>query len=176
MSVRCVGSLPPPPLLAFTEADCDRHHAEWGCNCGPAALAAALGWSLGQVRPHLGDFETRRYMTTAMMINAVASSGFVARSVVPVGYPLHGVCRIQLGGPWIIDGRPARWAARHTHWVAVIRRDDLTWVFDVNSGWMPLDQWDRLTMTRIIDTTKRAEGWHLSNSLEIRRKAVARAD
>ncbi len=39
-----------PPKLMFTNADSSRAHREWGANCGPHALAAAIGFTLDQVR------------------------------------------------------------------------------------------------------------------------------
>jgi len=33
----------------------------WGCNCGPGAIAAILNMRLDEVRPLMGDFESKRY-------------------------------------------------------------------------------------------------------------------
>src|SRR5580700_11291869 len=45
----------------FTPADADRAYEEWGMNCGPSALAAVMGMTFDEVRPHMGDFERKHY-------------------------------------------------------------------------------------------------------------------
>ena len=45
----------------FTLEDAERAGDEWGLNCGPAAIAAMNGLTLEELRPHLGDFEQKRY-------------------------------------------------------------------------------------------------------------------
>jgi hypothetical protein len=55
----------------------DAEHANdvWGCNCGPGALAAITGLTLDQVRPHMGDFERKRYTNPTLMFAALKSIG-----------------------------------------------------------------------------------------------------
>ena len=48
-------------LLRFNIADMERASDEWGCNCGPSALAAVTGRTLEEIRPLMGDFEKKRY-------------------------------------------------------------------------------------------------------------------
>lgn len=122
--------------LKFDELDAKRAHAEWGCNCGPAALAAVLGKTLDEIRPFMGPFEQRSYTNISNMREAIAAAGGrIVRSYEswpPVGV---GLVRIQWGGPWIANGKPARWAATATHWIAAYRtRESHLYVFDVNGG------------------------------------------
>lgn len=156
------------PFLAFSEADADRAHAEWGANCGPAAIAAACGLTLDAVRPHLGDFESRKYMNVLMVKAAIDSLGFSHRSI--DSWPVHGVVRIQWGGPWIQDGAPQRWASCATHWIAAKSFASDSWIFDVNGGWMPRQDWERETAPLIASSIKRADGtWFATHRWEVRR-------
>lgn len=116
------------PFLAFDAEAANRAHTEWKCNCGPAALAACLGWTLEQVRPHLGDFERRGYVNVTMMRDAIAASGhrhYDGMKRVPSdrhgypGMPDHGLIRIQWGIPGIGPGiKLPVWASNYTHWIA----------------------------------------------------------
>ena len=47
----------------FTAEAADRAYDEWGANCGPGAIAAICGLTLDELRPHMGDFEGKRYTT-----------------------------------------------------------------------------------------------------------------
>jgi hypothetical protein len=164
------------PILAFDGKDELAAHASWGCNCGPAALAACLGWTLDAVRPHLGDFESRGYMSPTMMALAVAEAGFVHRRTKPGKLPLHGLARIQWGGPWLLPGVPARAAYRYTHWIAVKQIEGSAWVFDVNHvAWQPLDSWRHGTATVLLANVKRGDGtYSFSHCWEIRNEAPKR--
>lgn len=95
----------------------------WGANCGPAALAAILELSMSQVRPMLGDFESRQFMnlTDVKAVLTRAGRGFSSQSHAP----RHGLIFIQWGGH---DHKPARAQYRFTHWIAI--HDDN--VFDIN--------------------------------------------
>lgn len=163
-----IGQQQVSPFIAFSSDDLDSAHAEWGCNCGPAALAACLGATPSFVRSHLGDFEARRYMNAAMMSAAVTSGGF--RKWDASGSPEHGLIRVQWGGPWIVGGKPARWASMATHWIASKLMPSGLWVFDVNGGWQLLSEWERETAPKIINSLKRADGtWYPSHQWEVRR-------
>lgn len=50
-----------PPPLRFGVDEAQAASDEWGFNCGPAALCAVLGLTPAELRPHLGDFERKRY-------------------------------------------------------------------------------------------------------------------
>lgn len=149
------------PMLRFTEADCDRAAREWGLNCGPAALAACLGMTPEEVRPHLGAF--RGFMTPTEMLNAIESAGFTVRPTDPELYlPDHGIVRVQWGGPWLHPGVPAKAAYRFTHWIAFKRSGEVgaspLWVYDINAGWVRLGEWEESVKPRILARIPRADG------------------
>lgn len=153
--------------LRFDEHDAKQAFTEWGCNCGPAALAATVGLTLDEVRPFMGPFEQRGYTNITNMREAIAAVGArISRcyeSWPPVGI---GLVRIQWGGPWIIDGKPARWAATATHWISTWR-DQQSWlyVFDINGGIRPADSWEKEIAPIIMANIKRADGtWSISHS------------
>lgn len=157
-----------PPPLKFTETDAARAYHEWRCNCGPGALAACLGWTLDAVRPHLGDFEAKGYMSPTMMIQSVESSGHVRRPA--PNWPVHGLVRIQFGGPWLKPGVPPAAAYKATHWVASKRQGLVSWVFDVNGGWMAFEAWANDLVPMLIAEIKRADGtWDCSHCWEVRK-------
>lgn len=156
--------------LRFGGADVIRASADWGCNCGPAALAFALGMTLDEVRPHMGPFEQRGYTNVSNMREAICSAGGrIVRSF--EGWPPVGVglVRIQWGGPWIIDGKPARWAARASHWVAPQRVGGSRLnIFDINGGLRSYESWAQEVVPAIVASIKRADGtWSISHSWEI---------
>lgn len=153
------------PLISFSSDDLDRAYREWGCNCGPAALAACLGRTPDAVRPHLGDFERLGYMSPTMMGLAIESAGFrLAPARHDAGLPAHGLARVLWGGPW-----PPRAAGRYSHWIATKRIGPVTWVFDVNAGWEPARLWESATAPLIAESVKRADGsWSYSHRWEVR--------
>jgi hypothetical protein len=156
--------------LRFDEQDAERAWNDWGCNCGPAALAAALNMTLDDVRTHMGPFEQRGYTNVTNMRESIASAGGrITRTFTnwpPVG---TGLVRIQWGGPWIIDGKPARWAARASHWVATYRNpQSYLFVFDINGGLRHVDSWEAEIVPLIIQSIKRADGkWSISHSFGV---------
>lgn len=108
----------PSPFLKWTPAESDAAHDEWGANCGPHSLAAALGKSLTEVRPHIGDF--KGWMSPTMIERALRSMEVNFHPAKNICTPLlcNGLNRIQWHGKWLNPGVPARVAYRHTHWVA----------------------------------------------------------
>ena len=114
--------------LKFSSDDMLAAHKEWKINCGPSALAAACGLTLDEVRPHLGQFEQRGYMSPTMMSEAIDSIGVqcceitksrkIARDAAPEVLPANGLARIQWTGPWTAPGSNGRWAYGQTHWIA----------------------------------------------------------
>lgn len=156
----------------------ERAYEEWGCNCGPGAIAAVCGLTLDQVRPHMGDFERKRYTNPTLMWAALQSLG--ARFSYRGGnlgrrWPRYGLARIQWEGPWTKPGVPARAAYGRTHWVGVDARarDDIG-IFDINavangSGWCALDEWTDVVAPWILrECVPRADGgWHITHAVEI---------
>lgn len=174
-----------PTTPRFSHADAIRAADEWGANCGPGALAAICGLTLDEVRPHMGDFESKGYTNPTLMFAAIKSvcpgrySTKVMRTAGRAGWdwPRYGLCRVQWEGPWMKPGVPfgARYA--RTHWIGscALSNDDIG-VFDINAinngaGWVSLDEWRAVIVPFILkNAVPRADGgWHLTHAIEVHR-------
>ncbi len=165
--------------LKITAQDAERAWDEWGCNCGPAALAAVVGVSLDTVRPHMGNFEAKRYTNPTLMWAALRSLGvqfsFRGGDLGRENWPAYGLARIQWEGPWMKTGVPVRARYRHTHWVGVNSRDPLNvGIFDVNAlgngtGWCDVMDWVGAIVPWILkECEPKADGrWHITHAVEI---------
>jgi hypothetical protein len=146
------------PNYPFTGADVRRAAEEWGCNCGPAALAFALQVPLERVRGAIPGFESKRYTSPTMMRAALDGLG-VSFTPAPADrlslllVPMSLV-RVQWTGPWAKPGAPPKWAYRQTHWIAAWGGN----VFDVNGGIGSLDWWVKEIVPAITAATPRADG------------------
>lgn len=136
--------------VRFSLDDAQKAADEWSFNCAPAALCAVLNLTPNEIRPLMGDFESKCYTNPTLLFDVLKRSGakheHTYRSDTFVGdFPLiqippikHGLMRIQWGGSWTKPGVPMRVRYRKTHWVAVRRNSEQ--VFDVNAmcvgGWM----------------------------------------
>lgn len=170
------------PPCRFSIDDANRAYDEWGANCGPGAIAAIIGKALDEIRPHLGDFETKGYTNPTLMWSALQSLGvkFRIQNRSP-SLPVHGLARIQWEGPWTNPGVPIRARYRHTHWIAAVRdtrpEDTPGWeeplVFDINAmcvgGWIPFSQWNGSLVPWLLKQCEpKASGvWHITHSVEI---------
>lgn len=168
----------------FTQEDGERAHKEWGANCGPGALAAIMGMTLDEVRPHLGDFERKGYTNPTLMNFALRSIGRRWRTQVLAGtaggtstdgWPTYGLCRIQWEGPWMDPGVPIRARYRQTHWVGAQRGKRGIGIFDINAmnngtGWCSLEDWTGTIVPAILQLYPRANGrWHITHAIEVER-------
>lgn len=163
----------------FTNEDLDRANDEWGCNCGPGAVAAICGLTLDEVRPHMGDFEKKRYTNPTLMWSALQSTGvrfsYRGGHLGQANWPRYGLARIQWEGPWTKPGVPARAAYRHTHWVGAAQKaEGVVGIFDINamangSGWSSMADWQGILVPYILDEcVPRADGgWHITHAVEI---------
>jgi hypothetical protein len=160
------------PVVTFSLEDAVSAADAWGANCGPGALAAVLGLSLNQVRPHLGDFESKRYMNPMLMFAALRSLGVTWRNAAE-GWPDRGLIRIQWEGPWTAPGVPVRVRYRHTHWVGSRLCRGEVEVFDINcmcvGGWVPLPEWSgRVVPWLLKECHPKANGrWHSTHRLAV---------
>lgn len=172
--------------LKFTAKDLDEAYESWNCNCGPSALAAALGTTLQDVRHRLmPEFELKGYTPPSLMLQAVLrakaqtssvqiKSGRVAAAMIPRYAPKHGLIRIQWEGPWTASPHTAKWAYNFTHWIAVTRLESMLFAFDVNAGQQHYVDWLIETVPRIIESIGRANGKFFATHLwEIRRHGEA---
>ncbi len=153
------------PILNFSQRDFEQAYEDWHCNCGPTALAAALGRTLAGVRGLIPNFEERRYTSPTMMRHALDNAG--QRFVTDEEWPIRGLVRIQFTGPWTAEGANPRWAYWHTHWVASFGEPDcLHWIFDCNGGLQPRGTWEMEILPLLIGNIKRADGWTRTHNWE----------
>ncbi len=173
--------------VRFTQEDADRANEAWGCNCGPAAVAAIAGLTLDELRPHLGDFEQKGYTNPTLMWEILRNAGVRFKQCTlnqmssehqgMLAWPEYGLVRIQWEGPWTKLGVPMRVRYRHTHWVgALARKDGQVWIFDVNclnngTGWVSLDDWSTVLVPWLLKASvPKANGrWHLTHVVEVER-------
>ena len=161
-------------LLAqkFTADDAQRAFDDWGCNCGPGAIAGVLGLTLDEVRPHIPEFDTKRYTNPTMMNAALRSLG-IRFAKVGRTWPGFGLMRIQWEGPWTEPGVPMAARYRYTHWIGGFKGLHSYWVFDINainngSGWTKRENWEAHMVPLLCSLYSRAYGsWHLTHALEI---------
>lgn len=162
----------------FTDREADQAHEAWGCNCGPAALAAIVGLTLDEVRPHLKGFDEKRYTNPTMMLDALRSLQVSRRKCWADGepcWPLYGLARIQWEGPWTLPGVPMRARYRCTHWVGAAVRNGDVGIFDVNcmingTGWTALADWESTVVPHLTAMYPRASGkWHITHGIEVGR-------
>ena len=160
----------------FTEQDAERASEQWGCNCGPAALAAILNVTLEEVRPLMLGFESRGYTNPTLMFEALGRSGrsWNRATCCPLRWPQFGLARIQWEGPWTQRGVPIKARYRKTHWVGASTAGDRgTGVFDINcmhvGGWIALSAWEEHIVPWILrEAVPRANGrWHLTHVIEV---------
>jgi hypothetical protein len=169
----------PHPPTRFTQADAERAADEWGCNCGPSALAAILQLTLGEVRPLMGDFESKRYTNPTLMFQSLdrAAGLWHWHRRPDRDWPRYGLARIQWTGPWTKPGVPARVAYRQTHWVGAMRGAREIGVFDINmiangTGWGSLMNWETILVPWLLkEAVPRADGgWFITHSVEVERR------
>lgn len=174
--------------INFTLADLEAANDAWGCNCGPAALAAICGLTLDEVRPHFGP-AWPGYTNPTAMFAALRSAGakwswdsIMVNDKRP-GWPRHGLCRIQWEGPWMKPGVPIAARYRHTHWVGAgplfdgagfpIPGEVCVWdvnTLDIGDGWAPIAWWTKRTTPKLTADIPRATGgWHITHAIEVER-------
>jgi hypothetical protein len=165
------------PTYTFTEEETRAAADEWGCNCGPTALAFALQTTLDVVRPAIPDFATRRYTSPTMMKSALeklhpkwhavrnpSRGGSVQASIDAMFAGPMSLTRIQWTGPWTAPGANSKWAARQTHWIATWAERGVFILFDCNGGIQGLNKWETEIAPLIVATIPRADGgWYAAN-------------
>jgi hypothetical protein len=133
--------------------------------------------SLKEVRPFLGDFESKRYTNPTLMWQVLNSLGVKWRLVNPPhDWPSFGLVRVQWEGPWTAPGVPPRVAYRHTHWVAADagNRSNIG-VFDINcmesGGWVSANDWQLTIVPWLLQESepRASGGWHFTHVVEVER-------
>jgi len=162
------------PLYPYDEKEARLAWEQWGCNCGPSALATMLGLKLDDVHHHIPYFDERRYTSPTMMKDALVSLGvkFTPKVTLPGSklFTIYGLCRIQWEGPWTKPGVNPKWAYRQTHWVGAMLWEawNETYIFDVNSGWSDAKNWASETVPLLTKETPRATGdWFVTHRWEL---------
>lgn len=166
--------------LKFSSDDMRSAYERWGCNCGPAALAAVLQISLDDALSLLPDFPSRKYTSPTMMKDALLDCDFreitrarkTAATLCPEILPDWGLVRVQWTGPWTAPGANPKWAYRQTHWFASFKPEltcpDWTIVFDVNSGPVEWSDWLKTIPAAITKQIPRADGgWFVTHLWQI---------
>lgn len=132
----------------FTQDQAQEAYDQWGCNCGPAALAFALQSSLDHAHALIPGFDDKKYTSPSMMSHAVTMAKRAFDSMptsVPEGNDLSpmfstrfSLVRIQWTGPWTAPGANPKWAYRQTHWIATWEDFTLPMVFKPIDDPLPL--------------------------------------
>ncbi len=163
---------PSMPTYTFTEEEARTAHNEWGCNCGPSALAFALQVSLDTVRPLLSGFDAKKYTNPTMMKRALEIKGRRFSNVRPPSidrmfdeHEFQGrlaLVRIQWTGPWTApDVRNQRWSYRQTHWITTWTERSVPLIFDCNGGIQDLNSWEQKIVPLLTGAIERADGgWY----------------
>jgi hypothetical protein len=159
------------PELRMTMNDVRKAGEDWGFNCGPAAICAALQKTPDEVRPYLGDFEQKGHTNPSLMRKILDTMGvqYSWRAFLgsppkddPKMWPRLGLVRVQWDGPWCGNNVPIRARYRHTHWVAFC--GETNEVLDVNAvafnvGWMPFTKWEQELVPWLLrECEKKATG------------------
>lgn len=162
-----------PPALVFSLQDLVDAWDEWGCNCGPTAVAAITGLTLRNVRAHSFEFEQKGYTNPRLMYKILDALGITWEKIEADQFPAYGLARVQWEGPWTMPG--VSWMARqrHTHWVGSCSTCLERLIFDVNAmcvgGWISETEWRRDMVPWLLGQCEpQANGrWHLTHSLQI---------
>jgi hypothetical protein len=167
------------PKPRFTLDEAQGAVDKWGFNCGPASICAVIGMTPDELRPHLGDFEQKRYTNPTLMwdildrLHVIRRIRSLASNVPRLAWPDWGLARIQWEGPWTEPGVPLRARYRHTHWVAACSIEGEQSIFDVNcmciGGWVPLSEWVEHVVPWLLGECEPKAGgrWHITHSVEI---------
>ena len=147
---------------------------KWGANCGPAAIAAACGLDLADVKRAVGKGKARRFSGHMGIPDIERACRELERPITrssskpgPINsWPREGVCvaMVQALGPW--DGNPFE-AAKRRHLVAARWYSgidvELWRIYDVNDGrWLPSIVWSQLLMTPLRELWPDSRGWRIS--------------
>lgn len=153
----------------FTQAEMESASDEWGCNCGPSALAFALGVKPDRVRWSIPDFDSKRYTSPTMMRQALKNVEQAFSAIEAPRDPAEltrfldhriALVRIQWTGPWTAPGQNPKWAYRITHWIAAWLKNPgrFPYVFDCNGGMRDFASWEQLIVPALTSQIKRADG------------------
>lgn len=165
----------------FSSDDLKQANEEWGCNCGPSALAFALQTDLNAVRQAVSSvgFDHKRYINPTMMSQAVqilrgrkknvqcpcrnAEGGLDVEPMFPDAEMASdlSLVRVQWTGQWTAPGANQRWAYGKTHWIVTWTERGVALVFDCNCGISGFESWENEIVYRITESIPRSDGgWY----------------
>lgn len=150
--------------LNFTEEDSIRAFDEWGANCGPHSVAAALWLDLSTVRDLMPEFHGRGYTTPTMIEAVLTRTGINYQRTTKLKTVdlCEGINRIQWEGPWLKPGVPFAAAYHKTHWVA--QCDGMVYCSATPFfTWAPVETWKRYLASVVIEQIKNCTGWHVTH-------------
>ena len=161
-------------MRPFAPNDVDEASAAWGANCGPAALAAALGVQVADVRRAVSEargdeWHFKGYMGLGDMRRAIRRAGArtgregASDEILSAEGPPK-VVLVQWCGSW--EAVP-RAAATYRHWIASVVLDGVL-VYDVNENdWLTLAEWIENAVPQLMP--KRGTGWRVQWTAEVLR-------
>lgn len=134
--------LPPDPLFSLEELEQAR--TIWGCNCGPTAIAVMAGLTLDELRPNLGDFESKHYANPKLVFETLDTLNLSWEKAGTSQFPKFGLARVQWEGPWTSPDKSWQARQRHTHWIGSCFVGSQL-IFDLNAmcvgGWISEVEW-----------------------------------
>ena len=170
-----------PFLLRLTEQDAQEATDDWGFNCGPGALCAILNLTPSELRPFLGEFESKGYTNPTLLLKTLSRCEAKFQSVFrnddeswtwKIPELQNALVRVQWSGPWVKPGVPMLARYRQTHWIAVRGKA----VFDINAigvgGWLPFETWSNwLAPWLIKECIPKGDGkWWPTHGIEVEPK------
>lgn len=157
----------------FTEEQMAAAAKEWGCNCGPSALAFALQTPLETVRTAIPDFESKRYTSPTMMLAALTALGVVHSRVASPSAELMfapnvNLVRVQWTGAWTKPKAHPKAAYAHTHWIVAWAQSHLRipLIFDCNGGIRRFESWVSEILPHLLPK-KGDGGWFPTHILRL---------
>jgi hypothetical protein len=154
----------------FTEAQFNQAADEWGCNCGPSALAFALQRPLSVAGQAIPEFKEKQYTSPTMMRSALVllltpfSAAVTDRD--NMFSKRVALVRIQWTGPWTAPDVNPKWKYRQTHWICTwldgpATEGPIPLLFDCNGGIQTIGDWEANIVPALTALYKRADGgWH----------------
>lgn len=156
---------PPYPDLKILADESAAAADEWGANCGPHSIAATLGLTLEQVRPHIPNF--RGWMNPTQVGQTLKSlgRGYSLAKGMKTKVLCDGINRIQWEGPWLKPGVPPAAAYQHTHWVAHFSDSASAggWLLCTavcSWAWVHVEEWKK-------HNAHRGDAWHVTHHYTI---------
>ena len=165
------------PVLRFGAPCYFKAMNEWGCNCGPGALAAMTISSLDQARLALsrcGDikgFDECGHTKETLMKVGLERLSFSIRENKSNVWPKYGLVRVVWHGPWNDYGKGNFWPPHHSHWVGSVMTHEGLMIFDINAivvgGFINMAFWEDVVIPDILKDIDADGSWTMLESWDI---------